>query len=155
MKTGFLRRAIALAAEKSRGGVCGPFGAVVAKDGVIVGEGWNRVVESCDPSAHAEVVAIRQAAERLGTHVLTGCEIYCSCEPCPMCLAAICWARIGSVIYACGAQDAAWAGFDDVAIRDEIVADPACRTLAMTQMCREEGLAVLRAWRVNPNRQEY
>ena len=114
--TDFLREALRLAAESSASGVNGPFGAVIVRNGVVVGRGWNRVVEEADPTAHAEILAIRDAARELGSHVLADCVLYASCEPCPMCMAAVYWARIGRVVYAAGAEDAAEAGFDDSAI---------------------------------------
>ena len=120
MNKKFMKRAIRLAMNNSADGKGGPFGAVVVRGGVVAGEGSNKVVESKDPSAHAEIVAIRAACRKLGTHVLSGCEIYCSCEPCPMCLAAIYWARIDAVYFACSSGDAAAAGFDDSAIREQV-----------------------------------
>lgn len=151
----FLNKAIQLAAEKSRDGTSGPFGAVIVKDGDIVGEGWNQVTEMCDPSAHAEIMAIRQAGKKLCTHDLGGCELYASCEPCPMCLSAIYWARIDRVYYACCASDAADAGFDDEMIRRELLLPPSERGLRTAQECREQGLAVFRQWIQNPDKRTY
>lgn len=151
----FLRQAIQLAAEHSADGRNGPFGAVVVKDGVVVGRGWNRVVETADPTAHAEVTALRDASATLATHDLAGATIYCSCEPCPMCLSAIYWARIRRVVFAATAQDAAEAGFDDFRILEEMSLDWPERTVEGTRGLEEEGAAVLRAWKGNPHRIEY
>jgi len=150
-----LLRAIELAEARSGDGRHGPFGAVVVRDGEVVGEGWNEVVAGCDPTAHAEVMALRRAAICLGTHVLAGCTIYCSCEPCPMCLGAIYWARIERVVYACGAQDARDAGFDDAFIYDEMGRTWKDRSIAGDQRQRERGLEAFRKWRANPHRVEY
>jgi guanine deaminase len=151
----FLRRAIALAERHSRGGRHGPFGAVVVAGGAVVGQGWNRVVAGRDPTAHAEVVAIRTACRRLRTHVLSGCTIYCSCEPCPMCLGAIYWARIARVVFACGRRDAARAGFDDELLYREIPRPWPDRGLAWRQLGREQGVRVLERWLHNPQRRAY
>lgn len=155
MDEDFIMKAIRLAAGKSAEGTCGPFGAVVVRDGRVVGEGWNRVVETSDPTAHAEIVAIRAACRTLGTHQLNGCVLYCSCEPCPMCLSAIYWARLDTVYYACSSADAAAAGFDDSIIYTEIALPAGRRALRMTQLCRTEGSAVFRDWLSNPNRKPY
>ena len=108
-----MRRAVRLSAERMREGAGGPFGAVIVKDGKVVAEGWNRVTSTNDPTAHAEVMAIRSACEKLGTFSLQGCEIYTSCEPCPMCLSAIYWARLDRIYFANSREDAAAIGFDD------------------------------------------
>lgn len=150
-----LLRAIELAEAHSADGVHGPFGAVVSRDGRIVGEGWNRVVAGTDPTAHAEVVALRAAAAHLGTHVLEGCTIHCSCEPCPMCLGAIYWARISRVVYACSAADARDAGFDDADIYGEMGRAWTERRIPAEQRLRERGLEPLRSWVANPDRVEY
>lgn len=150
-----LQRAIELAETHSKDGVHGPFGAVVSQDGRIVGEGWNRVVAEGDPTAHAEVVAVRDAARRLGTHVLEGCTIHCSCEPCPMCLGAIYWARISRIVYACSGDDAREAGFDDADIRGELRLPWAERRIPSEQRQRERGTEVLRSWNANPKRVAY
>lgn len=150
----FLERALELArASAARGG--GPFGAVVVKDGAIVGEGANAVVPSGDPTAHAEVVAIRAACAALGTHVLRGCEIYSSCEPCPMCLAAIHWARLDRVTFAAERADAAEVGFDDAHLYDQLARPLAERETPMHQALRDAGRAVLRAWFDAPDRAPY
>ena len=113
------------------------------------------MVRSKDPTAHAEIVAIREAAHRLGTHVLTDCTIYCSCEPCPMCLAAIYWARIPRVVFAATGDDAKAVGFDDTRIGLEFTLEWDERDLSWDQMLQEEGRKVLEAWRENPDRKEY
>ena len=115
-----MREAIALSIEKMEAGEGGPFGAIVVKNGEVVGRGWNRVTSANDPTAHAEVLAIRDACQTLDTFELSGCELYASCEPCPMCLAAIYWARLDKLYYAAGREDAADAGFDDELIYKEV-----------------------------------
>ena len=151
----FMRRAIALALEGVRTNQGGPFGAVIVKDGVIVGEGFNRVLGTNDPTAHAEIGAIRAACTNLATFELHGCELYTSCEPCPMCLAATYWARIERVHYACGHADAARAGFDDSMLYEEVAKAPAERKLAFTQMLRDEGLVTFQAWIDKTDRRPY
>ncbi len=151
----FLKRAIELAANASCDGRNGPFGAVIVKDGEIITEAYNQVRELHDPSAHAEIQAIRAAGQALGSHSLAGCEIYASCEPCPMCLAAICWARLDAVFYACSSQEAANAGFDDSLIYRELRKPWDQRTIQSMQACEEEGALVFRDWVRNPNRMEY
>lgn len=150
-----LRRAIGLAAAHSEDGAHGPFGAVVARDGALVAEGWNRVVELGDPTAHAEVVAIRAACARLGTHVLAECTLYASCEPCPLCLAAAYWARIPRVVYAASRADAAGAGFDDERIHAELALPWPAREVRGERLLAEEGRAVLDGWLANPRRIAY
>lgn len=149
-----MRMAIALAQDNvARGG--GPFGAVVARDGEVVATGVNRVTADCDPTAHAEVRAIRAAAARLGTFNLAGCEIFSSCEPCPMCLGAIYWARLDRLFYACDKKDAADAGFDDSFIYDEMPLSPAERSLPSAQMLQSEAERVFAAWKDKDDRVEY
>jgi tRNA(Arg) A34 adenosine deaminase TadA len=150
-----LLRAIQLAEIHSRRGRNGPFGAVVARGGEVLGEGWNEVVRKKDPTAHAEIQAIREATRTLGTHVLADCTIYCSCEPCPMCLAAIYWARIGRVVFAASGEDARAAGFDDTRIGREATLEWEDRALSWNQTLQKEGKAVLDAWARNPQRREY
>ncbi|MBL8859137.1 MAG: nucleoside deaminase [Planctomycetes bacterium] len=150
-----MRRAIALALEGVSGNQGGPFGAVIVKDGVIVGESFNRVLATNDPTAHAEVGAIRAACRKLGTFELHGCELYTSCEPCPMCLAAAYWARLDRVHYACERADAARAGFDDSLLYDEVAKAMPERKLAFGQMLRDEGLAAFQAWLDKPDRTQY
>jgi len=145
MSAEFMRRAIALALDNVRAGG-GPFGAVIAQDGRIIAEGANRVTATNDPTAHAEVVAIREACRALSTFQLDGCELYTTCEPCPMCLGAIYWARPSRVYYAGTAADAAAAGFDDAFIYREIMEPHASRRIPMTQLLRDESLAVFSAW---------
>jgi tRNA(Arg) A34 adenosine deaminase TadA len=151
----FLHRAIQLSIERMQAGEGGPFGAVVVRGGEIVGEGSNRVTSDNDPTAHAEIVAIRDACRRLATFRLEGCQLYASCEPCPMCLSAIYWARIDRLYYAATREDAAAAGFDDSLIYDEIALPPAARKLPMTQALRQEALAAMAAWRRKEDRIEY
>lgn len=141
-----MRRAIALATENVAAGGGGPFGALVVRKGAIVGEGANSVTASNDPTAHAEINAIRAAARALNTFTLTGCELYTSCEPCPMCLAAAFWARIDAIYYAASAEDAARAGFDDAFLYSELRKEAAARTLPETQLLREEAWASFAAW---------
>ena len=119
----------------------------VVKDGQVIGRGWNCVTSTRDPTAHAEVMAIRDACNHLGTFDLSGCEIYSSCEPCPMCLAAIYWARIDTVYYAATREDAAAAGFDDAFIYDEVARDPGGRTIAHHQLTRSSAHEVLLSWK--------
>ena len=151
----FLREAIHLAGKHSLAGTAGPFGAVVVRQGEVVGTGWNRVVADQDPTAHAEVLAIRDAARNLGNHVLDDCVIYCSCEPCPMCLAAIYWARIPRVVFACSGEDARGVGFDDTVIAKELALNWEDRSLQALQALREEGKEVLKEWGEKPDRIEY
>lgn len=142
----FMRRAIELSRIHMEAGEGGPFGAVVVKHGEILGEGWNRVTSSHDPTAHAEVVAIRAACTRLGTFELRGCEIYTSCEPCPMCLGAIYWARLDRIWYANGRADAAAIQFNDEWLYREVALAPGARSLPAAQLLRDEALTVFRAW---------
>jgi tRNA(Arg) A34 adenosine deaminase TadA len=149
-----LRAAITLAVSSVANGG-GPFGAVVVHGDRVVGRGTNRVVNDGDPTAHAEVVAIREACARLGTHVLEGCTLYASCEPCPMCLAAIHWARIDAVVHASSAADATAAGFDDDWIHDELARPAGERKLRSDQRLREEGRAAFEAWENQADRVPY
>lgn len=151
----FLREAIRLSREKMEAGEGGPFGAVVVKDGRIVGRGWNRVTSVGDPTAHAEVEAIRDACAALGTFSLAGCEIYASCEPCPMCLAAIYWARLDALYHAASREDAAEAGFDDALIYKEIAKSPDTRILPIKQQLQSEARRILQQWKRIPNRKSY
>ena len=146
----FLRRAIALATENVASGKGGPFGAVVVRDCRIVGEGANSVTSVSDPTAHAEVNAIRAACRTLATFTLAGCELYTSCEPCPMCLAASYWARLDAIYFGCSAADAARAGFDDAFLYAEFCKDQASRTLPATQFLRDEAQASFDAWIASP-----
>lgn len=151
----FLRQALELAEAHSLRGSAGPFGAVVVRAGKVVGRGWNRVVEEGDPTAHAEILAIRDAARHTGTHVLEDCVIYCSCEPCPMCLAAIYWARIPRVVFASEGEDAAEAGFDDSYIAKELGKDWKHRSIQSREVLREEGNRILGRWKERPDRIQY
>lgn len=150
-----MRRAIELSIENVRSGRGGPFAAVVAKDGQIIGEGTNRVTSTNDPTAHAEIVAIRQACKALGQFQLTGCEIYATCEPCPMCLGAIYWARPERVYFANTAQDAAKIGFDDSLISREALLPLGERRIPMIPLMREEALEAFRAWEARPDKIRY
>ena len=155
LDTPFLREAIRLARVRMLQGRGGPFGAVVARDGIIVARGWNAVTSSLDPTAHAEVVAIRRACRRLGTFSLAGCVLYASCEPCPMCLAAAYWARVDRLVYAASRDDAARAGFDDAFIYDQVPRAPETRSLPTTQLLRSEATAVFDDWLAKPDRVPY
>jgi len=151
----FLRQAIGLARENVENGTGGPFGAVVVRNGEVVATGTNLVTASDDPTAHAEVVAIRNACEVLGTFQLGDCEIYCSCEPCPMCLGAIYWARPARVVFASTAHDAADAGFDDSFIYDEIRRPRDRRRLPLEQLRVPEAGDEFTAWLDSEDRVEY
>jgi guanine deaminase len=155
MDNPFMARAIQLSIDNVHSGRGGPFGAVVAKDGAIISEGANQVTSTNDPTAHAEVVAIREACKTLGVFDLEGCEIYTSCEPCPMCLGAIYWARIARVYFANADADASKIGFDDSLIYRELSQPHAQRKIPMIQMMREEAQAAFRAWESNPNKIQY
>lgn len=142
----YMRAAIGLAKEGMLAGNGGPFGCVIVKDGEIIGRGCNSVLTTKDPTAHAEVVAIRDACKTLNHFQLEGCEVYTSCEPCPMCLGAIFWARPAKVYYACTKEDAAEAGFDDDFIYREIEVSPADRQIPMVSMMREESRQAFELW---------
>ena len=149
-------RAIELAQSGVDSNTGGPFGCVVAKNGAIVGEGVNQVTSTNDPTAHAEVVAIRNACNKLGSFQLDGCVIYTSCEPCPMCLGAIYWARPERIFIACDRSDAARAGFDDAFIYDELCeTDLSARKVPMSTLLRDEGLKVFQNWIAKPDKIEY
>ncbi len=149
-----MRKAIALAEENVRNGG-GPFGAVIAKDGEIIATGTNRVTPDCDPTAHAEVSAIRAAAKALGTFDLSGCEIYASCEPCPMCFGAIYWAHLDALYYGNNKHDAADIGFDDAFIYEEIALDPSERRLKTRTLLSDEALTAFNMWRDKADKVEY
>ncbi len=151
----YLRRAIALATENVISGKGGPFAALVVRDGEIVGEGANSVTAANDPTAHGEVCAIRAACLALGTFTLAGCELYTSCEPCPMCLAASYWARIEAIYYGCSAADAARAGFDDAFLYEEFRKELASRSLKSTQLLGDEAWSSFAVWIASPNKIEY
>jgi len=133
----------------------GPFGAVIVRDGEIIAEGWNQVTSANDPTAHAEVVAIRRACEKLGSFSLDGCTIYTSCEPCPMCLGAIYWARIKEIRYANTRADAARIGFDDSLIYDEVPKEPADRMIPTVHQPSDAARAVFDDWENKPDKIEY
>ena len=147
-----MARAIKLAVENVRSGHGGPFGAVIVKDSILIAEGANQVTLTNDPTAHAEVIAIRQACRKLGLFELKGCDLYTSCEPCPMCLGAIYWTRLSHVYFGSLAADASQAGFDDSFIYREIAQPHGERGIPMVQMMREEALAPLRAWQDKPDK---
>lgn len=151
----WMKQAIELAVDNVVSGRGGPFGAVIVRDGEIVAEGVNLVTATNDPTAHAEIVAIREACRRLGRFQLEDCEIYASCEPCPMCLGAIYWARPALVYFASAKEDAAEAGFDDSFIYEEIRVPRSSRRIPFIPMMREEARAAFHEWRRRPNRIEY
>jgi guanine deaminase len=151
----FLREAIQLARNGMNTGKGGPFGAVIVKDGKIVGRGSNEVTSTNDPTAHAEVVAIRDACRNLGTFQLDGCTLYASCEPCPMCLGAIYWARPGRIVYGAFHSDAADAGFDDQFIYKEIDKPREQRSIPMTQTLRDEANTVFAEWKEKVDKTHY
>ena len=142
----FMAEAISLAEHNIGNGKGGPFGAVIIKNGEIIARGSNHVTLWNDPTAHAEVVAIRQACQQLGTFQLEGCDIYCSCEPCPMCLGAIYWARPDRIFFAAGREDAANAGFDDDFIYREISTEIPGRSIPTRQFMRQEAIGVFDQW---------
>jgi len=155
MQERFMRRAIELAIhgmEKNEGG---PFGCVIVKDGEIIGEGNNKVTSTNDPTAHAEVVAIRNACKNLNTFQLEGCEIYTSCEPCPMCLGAIYWARPDKIYFGCSRTDAANIGFDDEMIYSELKLDFGQRSIFTQQFLQEESLVSFQLWMEKNDKTKY
>lgn len=154
-KKEFMREAIRLSIEKMEAGYGGPFGAVVVRNGEIIARGYNNVLATNDPTAHAEVDAIRKACQALGTYQLTDCEVYTSCEPCPMCLGAIYWARPSKVYYANTKTDAAQIGFDDQFIYEELEKNLSERFIPMEQLLREEALEGFRAWERKMNKTLY
>jgi tRNA(Arg) A34 adenosine deaminase TadA len=152
----FLREAIALARTGMERNDGGPFGCVIVKDGEVIGRGNNRVTSTNDPTAHAEVVAIREACQALGDFQLTGCTLYTSCEPCPMCLGAIYWARPDRVVFAATRTDAADAGFDDQLIYDELPLPPEKRRIpTLPCLLRDEARAVFEAWKAKSDKTRY
>jgi len=155
MQNAFMERAIELAIENVNSGKGGPFGAVIVSDGKIVGEGTNVVTSTNDPTAHAEITAIREACRRLRSFQLSDCEIYTSCEPCPMCLGAIYWARPRAVYFAASAADAAKAGFDDHFIYEQLQLPLQSRSILMRSMMSAEGLKPFRAWAAKPDKINY
>jgi guanine deaminase len=151
----FMKRAIELSRRNMETGAGGPFGAVIVKDGVIIGEGWNQVTSKNDPTAHAEVVAIRTACANVANFDLSQSVIYTSCEPCPMCLAAIYWARISKIYYANNRKDAAEISFDDDHIYEEIPKAISERKIKMEPLLREEALKVFQIWKSKSDKVPY
>lgn len=151
----FILRAIALSEEGMDNNAGGPFGAVIVKDGKIIAEGYNHVTSTQDPTAHGEIVAIRRACENLNTFKLDDCTIYTSCEPCPMCLGAIYWARLKAVFYANTKDDAAKAGFDDQFIYDEIETDIDKRKIKFINLERDSAQKVFKKWIAKEGRVDY
>jgi guanine deaminase len=151
----FLREAIRLSREHMQAGDGGPFGSVIVRDGEIIASGWNSVLSTNDPTAHAEVVAIRAACHRLGTFSLAGCVIYASCEPCPMCLSATYWARVDRLVFAASRHDAALAGFDDEWLYRELPLQIEQRRIPTFQSLRDEAQIVFTEWLKIPNRIPY
>ena len=151
----FMREAIRLSIENVQSGNGGPFGTVIVKKGNIIASGVNKVTQSSDPTAHAEIVAIRSACETLGTFQLVGCEIYCSCEPCPMCLGAIYWARPDRIYFANTKEDAADINFDDNFIYNELDVSTTQRKLPTTQLLRDEAQMAFTQWPESTAKIEY
>lgn len=151
----FMKAAIDLAAEGVDRGDGGPFGAVIVRNGEIIGRGWNRVVCTNDPTAHAEIIAIREACNHTGHYHIEGAVLYTSCEPCPMCLAAAYWAHIGQVFFAARGGDATSIGFDDREIRDQLKLDREQQKIPQQELMRPDALAVFQLWRNSDKRQPY
>ena len=151
----FLREAIRLSREHMLDGDGGPFGAVVMQDGEVIGEGWNQVTSTNDPTAHAEVVAIRRACASLGQFSLEGCVLYSSCEPCPMCLAAAYWARVDRLVFAASREDATTGGFDDESLYLEIPKKHAERQLPARQLLQDEARLAFTEWLAKTDRVSY
>ncbi len=154
-KLEFMQEAIRLSEQGMMNNDGGPFGCVVVKDNKIIGRGWNKVTGTNDPTAHAEVTAIRDACNTLGTFQLEGCEIYTSCEPCPMCMGAIYWARPDKVFYANTRQDAADIGFDDSMIYEELSLPFTKRKIPIETLGRDEALKIFKAWKNKSDKTEY
>lgn len=152
MDNPFMARAIQLSIDNVRSGQGGPFGAVIVQDGNIIAVGVNRVTSTNDPTAHAEVVAIREACANVGSFELKDCELYASCEPCPMCLGAIYWAHLARIYFGNLASDASEIGFDDSAIYHEFARPHSERAIPMVQMMREQALAAFRTWNEKPDK---
>lgn len=155
MKKEFMREAIRISVQKMRANCGGPFGAVVVRNGKVVGRGWNQVTSGNDPTAHAEVTAIRDACKRLKTFQLTDCELYTSCEPCPMCLAAMYWARLKKVYFGNTRKDAAKIDFDDDFIYKEVPLPIQKRKLPMRQLMHKEALVAFKEWQSKPGKIRY
>ena len=155
MQNSFMAKAIELSIENVRSGNGGPFAAVIVKEGKVIAQGTNRVASSNDPTAHAEIVAIREACRVLGHFQLTGCEIYTTCEPCPMCMAAIYWARPAKVYFARTGEDAARYGFDDAYIREQLQLSPAQKKIPMVQIMRDQALKAFPLWEQKTDKIKY
>ncbi len=155
MTNPYMREAIDLAVKGSSLIQGGPFGAVIVKDNLIIGRGYNQVVGTSDPTAHAEIVAVRTACKTLNTFSLSGCEIYTSCEPCPMCLGAIYWARLDKIYFAANRVDAAKIGFDDNFFYEEIAKESNLRQIKMLECMREDSLLVFNNWEKNQDKVRY
>lgn len=151
----FMTDAIELSRHHMRAGAGGPFGAVIVKDNRIIARGWNQVTSTNDPTAHAEMVAIRAACQHLQSFSLEGCQIYTSCEPCPMCLAAIYWARLQEIYYANSREDATVIGFDDAIFYEEIAKPLDQRTLPVRRLLARDAFAVFEEWWAKPDRISY
>lgn len=151
----YIREALEIASRGVSKNEGGPFGAVIVKEGIVIGRGNNKVISSNDPTAHAEMVAIREACQFLKSHQLSGCTVYTSCEPCPMCLGAIYWARPDRIVYACTREDAASINFDDDFIYREILLPPNDRLIPTHQCGRELGLEVFRLWQNKADKRQY
>ena len=155
LDTEFLARAVALSRQQMLSRAGGPFGAIIVRDGVVIAEGWNEVTTTNDPTAHAEMVAIRRACWSAGDFSLRGASIYSSCEPCPMCLAAIYWARLDRLVFANSRLQAAAIGFDDAAIYDEIGLPLPRRSIPTVHLASEDAAAVFHQWTQLQNRTTY
>ena len=155
MEEKFMRAAVAAAEEGVARGDGGPFGAVIVRNGLVVSRAWNRVIRDQDPTAHAEVNAIREACRAVKRFHLEDCELYTSCEPCPMCLGAIYWARLNAVYYAATRDDADQIGFSDARIYNEIASLPAERAMRFVKMDTAAAVSVMRAWRADAGRTVY
>jgi len=151
----YMREAIKLSRMMMRKNQGGPFGAIIVRRGKIIARGWNQVTSANDPTAHAEVVAIRNACDKIGAFQLTGCVLYTSCEPCPMCLAAIYWARPDAIYYANTKKDAARIAFDDDFIYQEIMKPKSRKKIPMRQILRAEALTVFKEWELKPDKIQY
>ena len=150
-----MARAVAMSKHGIEIRAGGPFGAVIARAGEVVADGWNRVTSQNDPTAHAEVVAIREAAQSLWTHDLSGCILYTSCEPCPMCLSAAHWSRVDHVYYANTRADAAGIGFDDSELYDEVAKPIEARSLSITRLENDDAVSVMQEWAADPTNRRY
>ena len=155
MNKSFMKRAVQIARKGMNNNEGGPFGCVIVKDGKIIAEGNNQVIINNDPTAHAEIVAIRKACKEVGSFELTGCEIYTSCEPCPMCLGAIYWTRPDAVYFAATRKDAAEAGFDDDFIYKELGLSADERSIPMKPFFREPAIKLFKDWKIKEDKTEY